>query len=490
MSTSNQGQIKDTEGYRNSIATIDDKGHRSWIFPKKPKGRFYKRRTLVSWLLLAFFFMTPFIKIDGNPFLMLNIFDRKFIIFGALFPVQDFYLLVLAMLTSLVFLILFTVIYGRVFCGWVCPQTIFLEMVYRKIEYIIEGTAKAQRKLKMAPWTANKIFKRLLKHAIFIAIALLVINTFISYLIGIDGLLQKMSEPISMNTGAFSAMLLFSAAFYFVFSWFREQVCIVACPYGRLQGVMLDKNSIVVAYDEKRGEPRGKKSKKKKVPKDSIAAAVAAGDTLILEEGNAQGDCIDCTLCVQVCPTGIDIRHGTQLECVNCTACIDACDEVMDKIDRPRGLIRFDSLAGMEEGRKSIFTTRVKAYSAVLILMVIGLSSLFLGRSDADLLVLKARGTLYNNVGETDIENLYNYEITNKTNKPLQVEMKLVGEVGRIEFVDGEPGIMENSSRKGVFFIIVDKSKIKERKTTFYIDLFSNGRFIDRAETTFFGPLK
>ena len=490
MSTSNQGQIKDSEGgYRDSIATIDKSGHRAWIFPKKPKGRFYNRRTVLSWVLLAFFFVTPFLKIGDNPLLLLNIFDRQFIIFGILFTPQDFHLLVLAMLTSIIFIILFTVIYGRVFCGWICPQTIFLEMVYRKIEYLIEGTAKAQRKLKMAPWTAGKIFKRLVKHAIFIAIALLVINTFAAYLIGKDELFKIMGEPIKANVGPFFAMIFFSAAFYFVFSWFREQVCIVACPYGRLQGVMLDKNSIVVAYDEKRGEPRGKK---KKVVKDSIAAAVAAGESLTVEEGNAQGDCIDCTLCVQVCPTGIDIRHGTQLECVNCTACIDACDAVMDKIDRPRGLIRFDSLAGMEQGRTGgVFTTRVKAYTAVLLLMVIGVSALLTSRTDVELLVLRARGTLYNKVDETHINNLYNYEIINKTTEAFPVEMKLVGDIGRIEYIGGTPpGTIEEGIKKGTFFIIVDKSKLKERKTMLSIEIYSDGKLIDKTKTSFLGPMR
>ncbi len=474
MESQNQ-PIKDTEEYRDHIATIDDRGKRAWIHPKKPKGRYTRWRTIVSWILLAFFFIAPLITINGNPLLLINIFDRKFVILGILFPPQDFHLLVLSMLTGIVFIILFTVVYGRIFCGWVCPQTVFLEMVFRKIEYLIDGDYKAQIKLADAPWNSQKIFKRIVKHAIFIVLSVIVINTFASYLIGVDNVRKIALEPIGQNFGPFMAMILFSAAFYFVFSWFREQVCIVACPYGRLQGVMLDKNSIVVAYDYNRGEPRGKKSRKKDEG----------------EQAPALGDCIDCGLCVAVCPTGIDIRNGTQLECVNCTACIDACDEVMDKIDRPRGLVRYDSLKGIEEGQNKIFTTRVKAYTGVLTALLVLVSFLLLSRSDVELLVLRARGTLYNKVDETHINNLYNYEIINKTTKSFPVEMEIEGDFGRIEYVGGNPpDSIREGVTKGTFFIIVENDKVKDRKTDVKIKISSEGKLIDKANTTFIGPYR
>jgi cytochrome c oxidase accessory protein FixG len=474
MDTSNQ-PIQDTEEYRNSIATIDDRGKRSWIFPKKPKGRYYNWRTYFSWVLLAFFFITPFIEVNGNPFLLINVFERKFVLFGILFPPQDFHLLVLSMLTGIVFIILFTVVYGRIFCGWICPQTIFLEMVFRKIDYFIEGDHKAQRKLKEGPWTTDKVIKRVIKHSLFILFSILAVNTFAAYLIGIDGVFKIAQEPISMNVVPFMTMVLFTAAYYFVFSWFREQVCIVACPYGRLQGVMLDKNSIVVAYDNIRGEPRGKKTKKKEGAEGEAAPIV--------------GDCIDCTLCVQVCPTGIDIRNGTQLECVNCTACLDACDEVMDKIDRPRGLIRYDSLKGIEEGGQKIFTTRVKAYTAVLAALMILVTALLLSRSDVELLILRSRGTLYNKVDETHINNLFNYEIINKTTKSFPVEMKIKGDVGRIEYVGGNPpDSIPQGVTKGIFFIIVEEARLTERKTKIQVEISSDGKVIETAKTTFLGP--
>lgn len=476
MDTSNQ-PIHDTEEYRDSIATIDDRGKRQWIFPKKPKGRYYNWRTYVSWILLAFFFITPFIEVNGNPLLLINIFERKFVLFGILFPPQDFHLLVLSMLTGIVFIILFTVVYGRIFCGWICPQTIFQEMVFRKIDYLIEGDHKAQRKLKEAPWTTEKVIKRVIKHTLFIIFSILVVNTFAAYLVGKDRLLEIITEPVNTNLTGFTAMVLFTAAYYFVFSWFREQVCIVACPYGRLQGVMLDKNSIVVAYDHVRGEPRGKKKRNKDTEEGQAAPPV--------------GDCVDCKLCVQVCPTGIDIRNGTQLECVNCTACIDACDDVMDKIGRPRGLIRYDSFKGIEEGGQKVFTTRVKAYTAVLGLLLVLVSVLFTSRSDVELLVLRSRGTLYNKVDETHINNVYNFEIINKTTKSFPVEMKVVDDFGRIEYVGGTPpDTIREGVTKGIFFIIVDESKLKDRKTDIEVEILSNGELIDKANTTFLGPYK
>jgi cytochrome c oxidase accessory protein FixG len=274
MNTFSQINDNDTEAYRDSIATVDEQGKRLWVYPKKPKGRFTNWRNYLSWVLLAFLFGMPFIKLNGEPFLLFNILERKFILFGIVFLPQDFHLFGLAMITFIVFIILFTVVFGRLFCGWVCPQTIFMEMVFRKIEYWIEGDANAQRKLNLAPWTTDKILKKSAKQAIFFAIAVLVSNTFLAYIIGIDEVIKIATEPVSMHLGGFIAMILFSFAFYFVFSYLREQVCTTICPYGRLQGVLLDKNSIVIAYDYIRGEPRGKIKKEPKNPIQNITTAV------------------------------------------------------------------------------------------------------------------------------------------------------------------------------------------------------------------------
>ncbi len=479
MSTIKQPQAPQGESFRDHISTVDEKsGKRIWVYPKKPKGRFYRRRTWLSWLLLGFLFAAPFIKVNGEPLLLFNIIDRKFILFGVQFLPQDFHLFVFAALTAIVFLVLFTVIYGRIFCGWFCPQTIFMEMVFRKIEYLIEGDAKAQRRLAKAPWTAEKIFKKGLKLGIFFLIAVVIANVFLSYIIGADRVFQIASEPISQHWRGFIALILFSFVFFGVFAYMREQVCIAICPYGRLQGVMINEDTVVIAYDFVRGEPRGKLRK-------------GSADS----DAEKRGDCIDCKLCVQVCPTGIDIRNGTQLECINCTACIDACDGVMDKIGKPRGLIRYDSYNGIVKGEKKIFTPRVIAYSVVLALLVIGNILMLSNRTEVETLLLRTPGQLYQKTEDGYISNLYNYEVINKTDKDMPIEFELT-EGQKIEGVrfrivgDVQPVAKAGDVVKGVMFIDIPKDQLKSRKTVLHVKVLSNDKVVDRAKTTFLGPIK
>jgi cytochrome c oxidase accessory protein FixG len=296
MSTAN-------ELFRDSIGTITKEGKRNWIFAKRPHGKLYNARTAVSIVYLIVFFTLPWIKIHGEPLFLFNLLERKFILFSVVFWPQDFFVFALAMLTFIVFIVLFTVVFGRVFCGWVCPQTIFMEMVFRRIEYWIEGDAEKQRRLSKQAWNMEKTLKRTTKFLAFFSLSFVIANYFLAYLIGMDNVLLYIREGIVQHIGVFAPLVAFTAVFFAVYWKFREQACLIVCPYGRLQGVMLDPNSIVVAYDYKRGEPRGKIRK---------------------NDAETHGDCIDCLDCVKVCPTGIDIRNGTQLECVNCTACIDA----------------------------------------------------------------------------------------------------------------------------------------------------------------------
>ncbi len=468
-----QHPTQDTESYRDHIGTVDEStGKRIWVYPKKPKGRFYNRRTVASWILLAVLFGMPFIKVNGEPLMLFNIIERKFIILGIVFTPQDLHLFALAMITLVLFVVLFTVVFGRLFCGWVCPQTIFMEMVFRKVEYAIEGDANQQRKLKNAPWNTQKIIKKTSKHIIFYLIAVLIANIFLAYIIGIDNLFKIISEPVSQHLGGFFALLAFSAIFYFVFAKMREQVCIAICPYGRLQGVMLDKNSIVVAYDWIRGEPRGKIKKN-------------------ITETTPKGDCIDCGACVRVCPTAIDIRNGTQLECVNCTACVDACDEIMDKIGRDRGLIRYDSYNGISEGRKTIFTGRVKAYIGVLAALIGLQAFLFSTRSEVEAVVLRTPGMLYQKVDDKYISNLYNYQVINKTTQTIDnIDFKLVNPNGRIKIVGQVPDAPGQDIAEGAFFIEMEEDALTNRKTRIKIDVFSNGEKIDDVRTNFLGPVK
>lgn len=476
---------QDSEAFRDSISTVDKEGKRVWLYPKKPKGRFYNARTIVSIVFLLFFLITPFIKVNGEPILLFNILERKFIIFGLLFMPQDFHLFVLAMLTFVIFIVLFTVIYGRLFCGWVCPQTVFMEMFFRKIEYWIEGDANEQRKLDRAEWTPDKIRKKVLKHTIFFVIAVVVSNYFLAYIISMDNVLKIIREPLSQHIVGFVMMIVFSFIFYGVFARMREQVCTTICPYGRLQGVLLVPDTIVVAYDNVRGEPRGKL--KKTNPLEQIQAAVAAPPQSVKK----QGDCVDCKLCIHVCPTGIDIRNGTQLECTNCTACIDACDEVMDKVGKPRGLIRYDSLNGIKKGERHIFNTRVKAYSVVLAVLLLVDVLLLTSRTDVEATILRSPGQMYQETDPQHISNLYTYQLINKTQQDLPLQLKIKDDAGEIKYIGAPPpSVSSGKMSEGAFFIIMDKSKLQGVKTELYIEVYSNGELKDKVKTSFVGPMQ
>src|SRR6187399_3540124 len=381
------------QSFRDSVATISKQGKRNYIFPKKPKGKLYSLRTLTSIIYLVVFFTLPFIKVDEEPLFLFNVLERKFIFFGQVFWPQDFFIFAIGLLTFIVFIIFFTVVFGRVFCGWACPQTIFMEMVFRKIEYWLDGDMTAQRRLKEMPWTTYKIRKRVTKMAIFYFISFIIANFFLVYVIGMDDLLAMVKEGIGANLGTFISLLVFTTIFFFVYYWFREQVCIVVCPYGRLQGVFLDKKSIVVAYDYVRGEPRGKIKKEQ----------AGKWDT---------GDCVDCFACVRVCPTGIDIRNGTQLECVNCTACIDACDSIMRKIDRPEKLIKYASMDNIKNKTKFKITPRVAGYFTVFLILISTLTLLFANRKDLDVTILRAPGMLFQNQSDGKVSNIYNFKIS------------------------------------------------------------------------------
>lgn len=459
------------ESFRDSIATVDKKGKRIWIFPKRPFGKLTNYRTYLSYLLLILLFAGPWIRIQGEPLLLLNILERKFVIFGRIFWPQDFYLFGLAMITGVVFVILFTVVYGRIFCGWICPQTIFMEHVFRKIEYWIEGDWKDQKRLKDAPWNGNKIGKRMLKHGIFFLIAFAISNTFLAYIIGSEELLKiQMGNPME-HIGGLSAMLIFAGVFYFVFARLREQVCTSICPYGRLQGVMLDKNSIVVAYDYLRGEKRAKWRKSEE--------RSAAG----------KGDCIDCHQCVDVCPTGIDIRNGTQLECINCTACIDACNNVMHKVGQEPDLIRYASETGIQSrDMKFRWTKRAVAYTGVLVLLLSFMSFLLISRTDISATVLRTPGMIYQKQDDGRFSNLYNYKLINKTNRDMELELRLLNTTGELKLIGTNMFIERQGLAEGALFLIFDKKNITDKKIKVKIGIFSNGELITTTNTTFIGP--
>ncbi|MBS1919142.1 MAG: cytochrome c oxidase accessory protein CcoG [Bacteroidetes bacterium] len=457
------------QSFRDSVATISKQGNRNYIFPKKPKGKLYNFRTITSVFYLIIFFTLPFIKVEGEPLFLFNVLQRKFIFFGKIFWPQDFFIFAIGLLTFIVFIILFTVVFGRVFCGWACPQTIFMEMVFRKIEYLLDGDYNKQRRLKAMPWTAYKIRKRLIKITVFYFVSFIIANFFLAYIIGMDEVLAMVREGVDANIGTFISLLGFTTVFFFVYYWFREQVCIVVCPYGRLQGVLLDKKSIVVAYDYVRGEPRGKIKKEKEGKWDT-------------------GDCVDCTACVRVCPTGIDIRNGTQLECVNCTACIDACDDIMDKVNRPRGLIRFASEENIAQKKKTRFTFRIGAYSFALILLVGALAAMLITREDVDARILRSSGQMFQSLPDGRVANLYNLKLTNKTRKDIPVSLKLENIKGEIEVISKDLTVPKESYFQTSFIIKINRQLIEKRKTPITLGIYQADKKIKTLTVTFLGP--
>ncbi|MBP6022049.1 cytochrome c oxidase accessory protein CcoG [Ferruginibacter sp.] len=486
--------VQDKKGsFRDSVATITKEGSRNFINPKKPKGRLYNLRTWFSIFYLVVFFTLPFIKVYGEPLFMLNVLDRKFIIFGMVFWPQDFFIFGIAMLTFVVFVVLFTVVFGRIFCGWACPQTIFMEMVFRKIEYWIDGDAAQQKQLRAMPWAGKKVWKRVFKFIVFFVISFIIANFFLAYLISMDQLLGYVQNP-GGHIGTLIALLIFTTVFFFVYWWFREQACIVVCPYGRLQGVLLDKNSIVVAYDRLRGEPRGKLKKKDDhdckcvdCKEDGACKSIAAKFEAI--KPLPQGDCIDCVACVRVCPTGIDIRNGTQLECVNCTACIDACDAIMTSIDKPKGLIRYASENSITKGVKLKFTARIKAYTAVLSLLLSLLVFLLVSRTDLDARLMRTAGMTYTTLPDGRISNLYNLKLANKTHEDIPFTLKLENINGEIEYVGSSEMVVKKEDYSHLqFFIKLNKSEIKSWKTELQIGMYANGEKIKTIMAKFIGP--
>lgn len=462
------------ENFRDRIATVNEEGKRNFIFPKKPSGKFYDKRKILSYFLLGFLLSSPFIYVNGNQFMLFNVVERKFSLFGVPFWPQDFYLFVIIMITSIVGLTLFTVAFGRIFCGWFCPQTIFMEMLFRRIEYLIEGDRGQQIKLEKQEWNAEKIRKRITKWIVFFLISFLIANVFLSYLIGSERLLGLINNGPFSDFKIFISLLIFTVVFYLVFAWFREQVCVIACPYGRLQGVLLDDKSIVVAYDHVRGEgEKGRAKFKKNEDRQSTGF----------------GDCIDCKQCVNVCPTGIDIRNGTQLECVNCTACIDECDFMMDSVGLPKGLIRYASEEEIVNKKKFEFTLRMKGYTVVLTILLGLMVTMFALRSQLDTTILKLPGQLYQEKNGI-ISNVYTFKILNKTNETFKnVSFKIRNKEGKLIVVGNSIFDIKKSEMKaGTLFIELPENKLEGENTKIKIDIYSDDKLIETTKTNFLGP--
>jgi cytochrome c oxidase accessory protein FixG len=459
--------------FRDHLATADAEGRRRWLFPRKVHGRFFRARTYVSWLLLTLMFAGPFLRLNGNPLLVLNIVERKFVVLGQIFWPQDMFMFALALLIFITSILVFTAAYGRLWCGWACPQTVLMEMVFRKIEYLIEGDAHQQRVLAREPWTPAKLARKLLKHSLFFGLSFLVGNTLLAYIIGTEQLFKIITDSPDRHIHGLVFMLLFTLVFYAIFAWFREQACTFICPYGRFQSTVLDENSIVVAYDYKRGESR---------------SPWRRNQPLAERQQGGAGDCISCQQCVSVCPTGIDIRNGTQMECVHCTACIDACDNVMNKIGRPRGLIRYASLNGIERGERLKLTPRLVGYTGILLALAALLGFLIFTRSDVQTTLLRAQGALFQKMPGGHFSNLYTVRIVNKTSRQIPVELKLEKPSGALEVLGNSLIVGPGDHAETSVLVDLDPKFMKSGTTPLVVGVYSQNRRIETLKTAFIGP--
>jgi cytochrome c oxidase accessory protein FixG len=461
-------ELLHAETFRDRVSNVTEKGKRNWIYALKPKGKWTNYRKYLAFFYLIVFFALPFIKVNDLPFMMINILEGKFIIFSKIFWPQDFFIFAIAMITFIVFVVLFTVVFGRLFCGWVCPQTIFMEFIFRPIEWMIEGTPTQQRKLNDGSWTGEKIFKKSIKHFLFLLISFAIAHTFLAYILGIDEVIAIVNEPMDDHTGLLTGLIIFTLLFYGVYAYVRDIVCTTICPYGRLQSVMFDKDTMQISYDYKRGEPRGKFKKG-------------------IER--TEGDCIGCNKCVHVCPTGIDIRDGIQMECIGCTACIDACNDVMEGLNFEKGLIRYASENEISTGKKFHFNTRMKAYTVLLSILLIVMVIMIVSRKTVDSYITRIKGQTYQEMPGHKISNLYEAKIINKTREEIPVTLKLEDIDGEVKLIGNKNIILKKESiGEFTFFLEIPESDVKHHSTKIKIGVYRNGERIQTIKTKFLGP--
>lgn len=456
--------------FRDKIATVNEDGKRIWIYPKKPKGKIYQWRKVVSYVLLAFLFLSPFIKVSGEQLVLLNVIQRKFVFFGAVFHPHDLHLFAFTIIILIVTVILFTVVLGRIFCGWMCPQTIFMEMLFRRIEYFIEGDAKDQKKLNESKWTREKIIKKGSKNIIFYLISFVIANTFLAYLIGSDELLTIITSSPSEHAKGLSLIMVFSFVFFGVFARFREQVCTTVCPYGRLQGVLTDRNTLLVSYDHERGESREKYRPKQE---------------------RTGGDCIDCGECVRVCPTGIDIRNGVQLECINCTACIDACDSVMDKVNLPPKLIRYASESSIANKTPWKLSVRAKAYVILLVVLTFAMSLILWNRSSVEVDIITARGNRVFIDSTGVAQNIYKGRFINKSNDEKLLSLDIPGHTASIQLIEQDSIFLNaNEDLELTILIRIPDKELDERNNEIIIKVWEGEELVKESKNNFQGSYK
>lgn len=450
---------------RESVTTINRDGSRFFLHPADVKGRFTLLRRVTAFLLIAVYVLLPWIPIRGYPAVFLDVAQRRFHLFGLTFAAQDMWMLFF-FITGLGFsLYVVTALFGRIWCGWACPQTVFLEHVYRRIERWIEGDHTKRKQLDRRDWDAEKAAKRAVKHVLFIGVSFLIAHIFLSYFVSIPQLYSWMTTSPLEHWSAFLFVIIATAIIYFNFAWFREQLCLVICPYGRLQSALIDDDSVVIGYDEKRGEPRGP-AKLKDI-----------------------GDCINCTRCVQVCPTGIDIRHGLQIECIGCANCIDACDAIMDKLGRDRGLIRYDSMNGLEGKPRRIVRPRLFLYGFLMLLGATAMTLAATQLGSANMNVVRMTGSPYY-ITDTGLRNQYMVRIINKQNAERSYRISASAEGQKIQ-VDGVSGAISVEPMEELVHPVVISVSKEDYQGQFTVEIqLSNaeGELITDKEVEFLGP--
>ena len=393
------------------LSTLRSDGKRKWLYPTPSKGRFWRQRQVLGWSLVALFVALPVVRIGGKPAVFLDMVHREFTFFGFTFYPTDTFLLLLFGISALLSIALLTALLGRVWCGWGCPQTVYLEFLYRPIERWIEGKEHVRKRRDEGPWIWGKTWRKGLKWTVYVLISVALAHVFVSYFVGWEALLDWMRGSPFDHWGFFVLMAGTSALVLYDFAFFREQMCTIACPYARFQSVLLDEDSMIVSYDPNRGEPRTKRSKKK----------IAQEEAGLLP---AKGDCIDCFACVRTCPTGIDIRDGLQMECIACTQCIDACDDIMDAIDKPRGLIRYTSEHALEGVKTRVVRPRTAIYTVLLLALATVFTVALTTRHAYDINVGRSTGAPFVELPDGTIANRLRFRVRNQTARDATFEVQ------------------------------------------------------------------
>ena len=427
MSSEDSGRRHRRRPDLDTVYTINTDGSRNFLHPADVKGPWQIRKNLIWLVLIVIYVIMPWIPVGGHPMVHLDLPGRSAHLFGFTFTNQDFYL-AFFLVTGMGFaLFVLTSLWGRVWCGYACPQTVFMEGVMRRVERWIEGPRNPRIRRNLGPWNFDKFWRKALKHLLFLGLSYVIAHVFLSYFIPARELLHVVRSSPSAHTSAFFWSMFWTAVLYFNYAWFREQTCLIVCPYGRLQSTLVDDDTVVIGYDANRGEPRAKG----------------------VDEG---GDCIDCFRCVEVCPTGIDIRNGLQMECIGCANCIDACDDIMTKIDKPKGLVRYDSQRGFESGQRRFWRPRVLIYAFMGLLGLAAFGFKASQRESFQVNALRSAGLPYS-IEEGKLRNLYTLHLQNKTDAPrsfrIEADADAIAAHPGVEFIIPQPEILLGALEDG-----------------------------------------